>query len=117
MLKKQKNRTHLGKQASLSKICHEVNYMSFGERLRQLRKMKSMTQKEMAQLLNITYVAYGDYERDKSLPDIFSLKKIANILDVSCDYLLDNEKELYNFTPEEVDQITFAIEILNKHFK
>ena len=64
----------------------------FNEKLKELRKNLSLTQSDMAKKLNITSVAYGDYERGKSEPDIETLKKIASILNVSVDYLIEYDK-------------------------
>ncbi len=46
-----------------------------GEKLKYLRKKTNKTQTEIANFLNVSYVAYGDYERNKSLPDINTTKK------------------------------------------
>ena len=61
---------------------------TFGERLKQLRTSKSLTQKEVADFLEITVTAYQNYEYDKRDMNIKSLTALADYFDVSVDYLI-----------------------------
>lgn len=65
----------------------------FNEVLKETRKLRKLTQSQIASLLNIATTTYGDYERGRTEPDLKCLKKIANIFDVSIDYLLEVEKQ------------------------
>lgn len=72
--------------------------MSFGERLRELREEKGMTQEELGKLLNVSGRQAGNYEANKQfLRDEESFLKIIKHFDVSADYLfgLSNERN-YN---------------------
>ena len=61
----------------------------FGSRLRKLRRDANITQKQIAQYLNITQTAVGKYEKhDNAYPSIEVLIKIADYFHVSIDYLL-----------------------------
>lgn len=60
----------------------------FAHRLRMLRKQTGITQKEIAQSLNIDRSTYAYYETDKTNPDLNTLRRLANIFHVSTDYLL-----------------------------
>lgn len=60
----------------------------FAHRLRMLRKQTGVTQKEIAQSLNIDRSTYAYYETDKTNPDLNTLRRMANIFHVSTDYLL-----------------------------
>ena len=62
--------------------------IKFDERLRQLRKERGLTQKEMAAELGIGYRAYQCYELQQRAPDIRGLAAIAGYFGVSVDYLL-----------------------------
>lgn len=53
----------------------------------ELRINNGLTQKQLAQQLNITDKAYWSYERGRTEPDINTLIKIADYFDVSLDYL------------------------------
>lgn len=63
------------------------------EILTNLRKQNGFTQKEMAQKLKMTQQAYSRYERSECQPDIDTLCKLADIFEVSVDYLLGRENE------------------------
>lgn len=62
--------------------------MLLGDRLKQLRTEKKITQDEMANLLSIKRQTYSAYERHVSLPDANVLIKLSDFFDVTVDYLL-----------------------------
>ncbi len=61
---------------------------TLGQKIAELRKSKNMTQLELASQLNITDKAVSKWERDISCPDINTFPKLAEILGVSVDELL-----------------------------
>ena len=61
---------------------------SFSGKLKELRKCKGATQKEVADYLCITDRAYQNYEYGNSEAPYSSLIKLADFFDVSTDYLL-----------------------------
>ena len=75
---------------------------TLGQKIAELRKAKNMTQLELANLLNITDKAVSKWERDISCPDINTFPKLAEILGVSVDELLQsnlgakNDKEKFD---------------------
>ena len=60
----------------------------FQTRLKEMRLMCGLTQRQMASRLNISQPSYIRYENGKSQPTLENLQKICDILDVSADYLL-----------------------------
>lgn len=60
----------------------------FPKRLNQTRKEKGFTAQQMADFLCIHIRAYRKYESGDTMPNLISLVKIADILEVSTDYLL-----------------------------
>ena len=68
---------------------------SIGETIASLRKQKGMTQNELAEKMNVTDKAVSKWERDLSCPDINTISKLADILDVSVDELLQAKKKEY----------------------
>ncbi len=54
----------------------------------ELRRAADMTQLELAERLNYTDKAVSKWERGESMPDISVLKAIADLFDVTVDYLL-----------------------------
>ncbi len=67
------------------------------DRLKELRKESNYTQEDMAKKIGITKSAYGYYEQEKTIPDAFTLEKLADIFNVSTDYLL-SKTELRNYS-------------------
>lgn len=61
---------------------------TLGQKIAELRKAKNLTQLELATQLNITDKAVSKWERDISCPDINTFPKLAEILGVSVDELL-----------------------------
>ena len=62
--------------------------MSFGKRLFDARKKKGLSQEEVAKELNTKGPVIGRYERDEMKPSIETAAKLAQILEVSLDYLV-----------------------------
>ena len=60
----------------------------FQERLLEQRKLNKMTQIEVANYLNISQPSYIRYENGSAEPSYDNLVKIADLFDVSIDYLL-----------------------------
>lgn len=61
---------------------------SMGDIISARRKEKGMTQKELADLLNITDKAVSKWERNIACPDTQTIPKLADVLDISVEELL-----------------------------
>lgn len=61
--------------------------MDFGSIVAELRKKQNISQTDLAAQLGIHKNVLGRYERNEVLPSIEIARKIADILDVSLDYL------------------------------
>ena len=61
---------------------------TFADRLRTLRTKKKITQKEVADKLGISESAYGYYEQGRRQPPQESYGILAELFDVSLDYLI-----------------------------
>lgn len=72
-----------------------LNKEEMGKRIAFFRKEKGITQKELADLLHISYQAVSKWESGKSLPTVEMLYEISNLLHVTVDMLL-NENEWKN---------------------
>lgn len=78
-----------------------------GERIRELRKSKGLTQAEFAEKCDISRSSLARYETGVNIPDPEILRKIAQSCGVSYDYLLGNETaELPKISD---DDIKFAL--------
>ncbi len=63
--------------------------MTFGDRLRKLRKQLDMTQEQVAKNLNIVRSTYAYYETGKTCPDFNTVVRLARLFNVTTDFLLD----------------------------
>ena len=70
----------------------EVIKMTFGDQLSKARKNKDLTQEELAERLNLSRQTILRWEKNQVFPDISNLKAVAQVLDVSFDYLLGEDK-------------------------
>lgn len=61
------------------------------ENIVQLRRENGLTQVELAEKLNYSDKAVSKWERGESLPDISVLKQIADMFNVTVDYLLKSD--------------------------
>lgn len=72
--------------------------MTFGEKLKILRKEKGYSQEEFAGLLNVSRQAVSKWESDRGTPETDKLLQISNMFGVTLDYLLKTE------SPDENNQ-------------
>ena len=89
--------------------------MNIGERIAELRKDKGLKQKDVAEILNVAISTVSNYETDSHEPDLTNLCKLADILDVSTDYLLgrtDIEANM-NVLKETIHDTITKEEVLN----
>jgi transcriptional regulator with XRE-family HTH domain len=67
--------------------------MSFSEKLKKLRTEHNMTQKMLAERLNLARTTITGYETKNRQPSHEKLTAIADIFDVTVDYLIDDREE------------------------
>lgn len=78
-----------------------------GQFITELRKEKGLTQKQLAESLNVTDKAVSKWERGLSFPDISMLEPISRVLDISIMELLEGKRQDSNetLTKEEAQRI------------
>ncbi|MBQ8857068.1 MAG: helix-turn-helix transcriptional regulator [Lachnospiraceae bacterium] len=76
--------------------------IEFGEKLKQLREERGMTQQTLAEMLYVTRQAVSRWECGARYPDLLTTKKIATILGVTIDELVSGEKLKENIEKEPV---------------
>ncbi len=67
---------------------------SFGKKISELRKLKKISQSELAKRLSTATSVIGKYERDEINPSIEAAKKLSKILDTTVGYLLGETEEI-----------------------
>lgn len=74
--------------------------MDFPARLKRLRLKHKLTQEQLGKKINVTKVSISGYENGTRSPDIETLQKIADVFDVSIDYLLGRSNDTINIYEE-----------------
>lgn len=77
----------------------------FGEILEELRKDKSLTQKELSDIIYVTTGTISNYENGHYLPDLHKLIVLADYFDVTLDYLLGRCNA--NLSPDIFQELIF----------
>lgn len=87
----------------------------FNINLKNARERKEITQKELAERIGVAKSTYSLYESGNREPNVQTIRKITDVLEVTADELLGLENEPIptlaahkggeNFTPEELDKI------------
>lgn len=62
--------------------------MRFGDKLREIRKQRGLTQEELAELLNVSRQAISKWESGNGYPETEKLIILSRELNISLDYLL-----------------------------
>ncbi|WP_047758091.1 helix-turn-helix domain-containing protein [Geobacillus sp. ZGt-1] len=96
--------------------------VGLGNRLQELRSKLNMRQEDVAKKIGVGRTTYAMYEQGKREPDYETLLKLADLFEVSTDYLLTGKTveskkptNLFFFdteglTEEEIDEIKKHIE-------
>lgn len=75
--------------------------MVLGERIRELRKKKGLTQQELANMINLTKVSISCYESGTRTPNLETFTDLVDALDTTPDYLLGRDKLLVSESNED----------------
>jgi transcriptional regulator with XRE-family HTH domain len=68
--------------------------MKIGEKIAKARKDINLTQDQLAELLEVTRQTISKWESDLAFPETAKIAKLAEVLKVSCDYLLRDDKSV-----------------------
>ncbi|WP_433958589.1 helix-turn-helix domain-containing protein [Cytobacillus horneckiae] len=80
--------------------------ISLGDQIRKLRKENRLTQKQLADKLQVDQSSISYYEQNKKLPDIYTLQKLASIFDVTIDTLVQARNySAHAFNPEQAQVV------------
>ena len=67
--------------------------MTFGEKLKTIRKKADMSQEKLAEKLGVSRQAITKWETDMGIPDIENIMAVSALFDISIDELLSKEKD------------------------
>lgn len=74
--------------------------MTFGERLKELRKSKKITIRELERRINMSNAIISQYENNLREPGMKAIIKLCKFYEVSSDYLLGIEEDKPNGTQD-----------------
>ena len=77
-----------------------------GAKLKNLRKSKNFLQGDIAKRLNVSTSTVGMWEQGRAQPDALCIKQLANMFDVTTDYLLDNDVEINDDNKQLLETIS-----------
>ncbi|MCX4077536.1 helix-turn-helix transcriptional regulator [Bacillus subtilis] len=77
-----------------------------GVKLKKLRKSKKLTLRDLADKLGVTHSYLSKIERGVTNPSLKMINSLAEFFDVDQSYFFTDEKNLDNFTDEELE-LTF----------
>ena len=75
--------------------------MTLGEKVKAARKQCGLSQEQLAEKMTVSRSAVAKWEADKGLPDVENLKALAQLLNGSVDYLVDDGEKLEELVMRE----------------
>jgi len=67
--------------------------MSFGLKLKELRKNKGLTQKQLAEMIGAKHTSVSNWENGQNYPDVETIELLCGALDISPNQLLSETKK------------------------
>jgi transcriptional regulator with XRE-family HTH domain len=96
-----------------------MNFMILAEKIVRLRKQIGWSQEELAEKMNVSRQSVSKWESTNSIPDLNRIIMLADIFDVSTDFLLRDENESFNSQNEskELGIIQISLEQAEKYIE
>ncbi len=70
--------------------------LTFGEKIKDARKSKNLTQKQLAEKIGAKHNSVSDWENNKNRPDAVTIEFLCKALDITPNYLLDSSPGEYS---------------------
>lgn len=87
--------------------------MNIGSRIAFLRDQRGLTQEELATSLGISRAALSHYEKNRREPDTETLSKVADLFQVSLDYLAGRTQQANAVLDADVRKFADELELAN----
>lgn len=104
--------------------------IAIGEKIIQLRKQHNLSQADFAKAIEVSRTIVGNYERNINMPSVEILLKMANVFDVSIDYIIGEGQlssydkqvlrrieDIEQLDNETKDKLFFLIDNIIQNFK
>ena len=92
--------------------------MTTGQKIAALRKQKDLSQRELAEVLEVSHQAISKWESEAAVPGADALKKLSKFFEVSMDYFVSAEQQQEESNidlPEPQQEMATTIEAKSKH--
>ena len=87
----------------------------YGKRLKELREQRGYSQEGLAKLLNTSRSRIGMYEQGRRQPDFEMQEAIADLFNVSIDYLFERDGAEINIEQTDPETMAKALELYNQY--
>lgn len=77
--------------------------MKIGEKLRDARNQKGLTQEEVADEIHVSRQTISNWENNRSYPDIISVILLSDLYQMSLDVLLKGDKDMIEHLNKSTD--------------
>lgn len=67
---------------------------TMGERIKMARKAKGLTQKQLGEIIGAAHTSISNWENDQNYPDMDTITRLLETLDISANHLLGNDLEI-----------------------
>lgn len=67
--------------------------MTFGEKLKSARTAKKLTQKQLAEMINVKHNSISDWESDRYKPDMDTVELLCGALDLTPTYIMGTKSD------------------------
>lgn len=89
-----------------------MQILEFHEKLQELRKIRGLTQEELAEALFVSRTAISKWESGRGYPSIDSLKEISRYFSVSIDDLLSGDQLIFIAEKENKSNLNSLCDLL-----
>ena len=91
-------------------------HLTFGQKIKEARKHKQLTQRKLAELIGAKHNSVSDWELDKNRPDPDTIELLCGVLEITPNYLLDSPVSEESFSLFEKNLIK-KYRVLDEHGK
>lgn len=100
---------------SLSEMDNITSNVEIGYKIKEARKQKNLTQKQLADLIGASHNSLSDWENEKNKPDLDTIGMICEVLDITPNYLLGkHEDALSPFDKELLNNFHFKLDDIGR---
>ena len=86
-----------------------MDQIKAGQLIRRLRTEKKLTQKQLADALNVSDKAVSKWERGLGFPDVSLLRELSDVLGINAEKLLDGQLDQSNTQGGNMKRIKFYV--------